>query len=269
MKSQAALFRAFATLMLLICLCPCSAAPSTKGVGIVIYADPGKPGKNDSFIFEYLQISNLGGGIEVRGPDGKPYGITNSNIKAIVPYPDYTTLGKSSPQTATAKLTETIKTYPTSKRYLQPWIDRLQPPPAMLPETSTGAASISLSDGTKLQGCSLKLISDGNATVVHQAGVSRIPLADLDSAARRTLTATTVDWSFDNPGVSPKDASGKYPRIVCKNGRLLSNAKFKEVSEGNLIFMIDRESVSVPVDQFPAALSVLGEEAVWSYGQAK
>jgi hypothetical protein len=49
---------------------------------------------------------------------------------------------------------------------------------------------------------------------------------------------------------------------VFKNGVLLTKAKFKEVADGKLVFMADGKSMSVPADQFPGELSVLGEDVV-------
>ena len=265
-RSQEFLFRAVAVLILLISPCPCSAAPPTKAVGIVIYTDGRKDDNAYAKVFEYHQLLNTGGGIQVKGVDGRPYEITNSSIKAIVPYPGYATGAKSSPQAMAAKLSETMQTYPASKRFLQPWLDTLQNSPAgrqddkAPAETPSGGATIKLPDGSRLQGCSLKQISDGKATVAYQGGVRRISLADLDSAARLLLIGTTGEWSFDNPGVSPKDASGKYVKIVCKNGRLLTDAKFLEVTDGSLVFNCGGKTKSIPVDQFPGDPVVLGDK---------
>jgi hypothetical protein len=257
-RSQAFLFQAATALILSISLCPCSAAPLAKASGIVIFSDVGKNGNNDAKIFEYRHLLKFDNRVEVQGPDGIPYQIPNSQVKAIVPYPNEASLAKSTPQAAAAKLSETVQTYPASKRYLQTWIDSLQPPPVRPTETPSKGPAINLPDGTKLLGCSLKQISDGKATVAYQGGVRRIPLADLDSTARRTLTASTGEWSFDDPGVSPKDATGKYPKIVCKNGRMLIDAKFLEFSDGTLLFNCRGMTKSVPVDQFPGDPAILG-----------
>ena len=89
-------------------------------------------------------------------------------------------------------------------------------------------------------------------------------LKELDATEKKALNSTAEGWSLEDPVATPKESTGTFAKIVFKNGVLLKKAKFKEVADGNLVFMADGKSVSLPADQFPGELSVLGEEVVKS-----
>ena len=129
--------------------------------------------------------------------------------------------------------------------------------------------SITLPDGTLLIGCTMSKIENGFVSIRHQDGISKVSLKELDATEKKSLNSTADNWSLEEPSAASKDSTGTFAKIVFKNGLLLKKAQFKEVSDGNLVFMADGKSVSIPVDQFPGELSVLGEEAMKSLAQAK
>ena len=234
-RSQEFIFQAVAGLVLLISLCPCLAAPPTKAVGIVIYTDSRKDDNAYAKVFEYHQLLNSGGGIQVKGADGRPYEITNSSIKAIVPYPGYATGAKSSPQAMAAKLSETMQTYPSSKRFLQPWLDTLQNSSAGRQDDKTPAeqgVTLTLKSGRAYLGCRLKGIETGPVAVIaHSGGLTRISIDQIDEKTSKALNGTNPEWNLGPATWGKQEANGLY-QYALENGPVLAGVRLKEIKDG-------------------------------------
>jgi hypothetical protein len=234
-KSQPILVCTLAAFVCLVNPCPCSAAPATKATGIVIYTDAGKTGNNDAMVFEYYQLRRFDEKFEVRGKDGRLYIFTSEKVKAIVPYPDYTALAKSSPETVAAKLGETVQIYPASKRYLQPWIDSLQPSPSGPQDNKSPTeqgVTLTLKSGRAYSGCRLKGIEDGPVAVIgHSAGVARVNVDQIDEKTRKALNGTNSGWNL-GPAVWGKQKANGPIQYACENGPVLINVRLSEIKDG-------------------------------------
>jgi hypothetical protein len=239
-RSQSTILHALAALILLVSLCPCPAAPPSVAMGIVIYTDGSKNDNKDAMVFEYYQLLQLAGGVEIKGGDGRSYEITNSKLKAIVPYPGYATLAKSSPQDMAAKLNRTIQTYPTSKRFLQPWLDRLQNSPGGQPDgkpaTEQGVL-VKLKNGHVLSDCRLKGIENETVAVItHSGGSSRIEIAQLDKNICKALNGTNPAWNLGPAVWGKQGANGSYSYAL-ENGPVLAGVKLKEIKDGKTVMV--------------------------------
>lgn len=166
----------------------------------------------------------------------------------------------------------TARATPSTRAFLNPKILAMRSQSAAVAKQAESVAAlpaITLPDGSKLVGCTVSKIEGGFVSVRHQNGVRKISLKELDATEKKALNSTTDEWSLDEPSVTLKDSTGTFAKIVFKNGLLLKKAKFKEIAEGNLVFIADGKSVSVPADQFPGELSVLGEEVVKTLSPVK
>lgn len=167
---------------------------------------------------------------------------------------------------------ETARATPSTRPYLNPKILVMRSQAAGVAKQLEDVAklpTITTADGTQLIGCTMSKIDNGFAIIRHQDGISKVSLKELDATEKKALNSTAEGWSLDDPAAGSKDSTGTFAKIVFKNGLLLKKAKFKEVADGNLVFMADGKSVSVPADQFPGELSVLGEAAVKSLAPVK
>ena len=167
---------------------------------------------------------------------------------------------------------ETARATPSTRVFLNHRILAMQTQAAQAAKQREGVGelpTITLADGSKLVGCRMTKIDKGMVSIMHQGGIRKVDIKELDDTGKKALTATADGWSLEDPSATPKDSSGTFEKIVFKNGLLLKNAKFKELSDGALVFLADGKSVSVPADQFPGELSVLGEEVVATLMPAK
>jgi TPR repeat protein/formylglycine-generating enzyme required for sulfatase activity len=234
-------------------------------VGICLHAySPEAPAEKIE-CFEFEKVERAGPDYRFFPSGGRSVVVTAYRFRGTIPYrpalapthPEFEKLLKLYEETARAT--------PSTRPYLNPKILAMRGQAAGVAKQAESVAalpSITVADGSKLVGCTMSKIEDGFVSIRHQDGISKVSLKELDAAEKKGLNSTTDEWSLDDPSVTPKDSTGKFAKIVFKNGRLLKKAKFKEVADGNLVFMADGKSVSVPVDQFPGELSVLGDEVV-------
>lgn len=241
-------------------------AATAAPVGICLHAySPEAPAEKIE-CFEFEKVERAGSDYRFF-PSGSSRSVvvTAYRFRSTIPYrpdfapthPDFEKLLKLYEETARAT--------PSTRPYLNPKILAMRAQAAGVAKQAESVAAlptITLNDGSKLVGCTLSRIEDGFVSVRHQDGFSKVSVKELDATEKKALNSTTVEWSLDDPSVTSKDSTGTFAKIVFKNGRLLKKAKFKEVADGNLVFMADGKSVSVPVDQFPGELSVLGDEVV-------
>ncbi len=236
-------------------------------VGICLHAySPEAPAEKIE-CFEFEKVERAGADYRFFPQSDKSVMVTAYRFRGTIPYkpelaPIHPEFGKL------LKLyEETARATPSTRRFLNPKILLMRGQAATVAKQLEDVAklpTITTADGTQLIGCTMSKIDDGFAIIRHQDGISKVSLKELDVTEKKALNSTTGEWSLDDPSVTPKDSTGTFAKIVFKNGLLLKKAKFKEVADGNLVFMADGKSVSVPADQFPGELSVLGEEVVKS-----
>jgi hypothetical protein len=232
-------------------------------VGICLHAySPEAPAEKIE-CFEFEKVERTGADYRFFPRAGKSVMVTAYRFRGAILYkPD---LAPTHPEfDKQLKLYEnTARATPSTRAFLNPKILAMRSQSAAVANQAESVAAlpaITLADGSKLVGCTVSKIEGGFVSVRHQNGVSKISLKELDATEKKALNSTTDEWSLDDPSVTPKDSTGTFAKIVLKNGRLLNKAKFKEVSKGDLIFIADEKGVSVPADQFPGELSVLGDE---------
>lgn len=245
-----------------------TAAPA----GICLQANSPEAPADKIQCFEYVKFERIGGDYRFFPRTDRSVQVTAYRFRGVIPYkpdlspthPDFKELLKLYEKTAKAS--------PSTRVFLNPKILTMRAQVAGIVNQSESLAklpTITLANGSKLVGYKLTNIENGEVSVMHQDGFSRVKLTDLDAAEKEALNVTSDNWSLDSPSISSKDSSGTFTKIVFKNGRLAKNAKFKEVLDGNLVFLTSGGSVSIPADQFPGELSVLGEEVVHSLAQVK
>jgi TPR repeat protein len=237
-------------------------------VGICLHAySPEAPAEKIE-CFEFERVERTGADYRFFPRAGKSVMVTAYRFRGAILYkPD---LAPTHPEfDKQLKLYEsTARATPSTRAFLNPKILAMRSQSAAVTKQAESVAAlptITTADGTKLVGCTVSKIEGGFVSVRHQNGISKISLNKLDATQKKTLNSTTDEWSVDEPSATPKDSTGTFAKIVFKNGRLLKKVKFKEVADGNLVFMADGKSVVIPVDQFPGELSVLGEEVVQSF----
>ena len=241
-------------------------------VGICLHASSPEAPAEKIECFEFEKVERVGENFRLYLPTGRSVMVTAYRYRGMIPYkpglapthPEFEKLLKL--------YVETARSSPSTRAYLNPKILVMRSQAAGVTtqaENMAKSLTLTLADGSQLRGCTMTKIDNGFVSIRHQDGVSKVSLKELDAMGKKSLNATTEDWSLDDPSITPKDSSGTFAKIVFKNGRLAKNAKFKEVLDGNLVFLTSGGSVSLPADQFPGELSVLGEEAVKSLAQVK
>ena len=241
-------------------------------VGICLYGNSPEAPADKIQCFEYVKFERIGEDYRFFTRTDSSVKVTAYRFRGVIPYkpdlspthPDFKELLKL--------YEETAKASPSTRVFLNPKILTMRAQVAGIVAQTESLAklpTITLADGSKLVGCTMTKIENDTVSVMHQDGISRVKLTDLDAAEKEALNATSESLSLDSPSISSKDSSGTFAKIVFKNGRLAKNAKFKEVLDRNLVFLTSGGSVSIPADQFPGELTVLGEEVVKSLAQVK
>lgn len=241
-------------------------------VGICLHAySPQAPAEKIE-CFEFDKVERVGADYRFFQRADRTVMVTAYRFRGTIPYkPD---LAPTHPEfDKLLKLyEETARATSSTRVYLNPKILAMRSQAsaeAKQAESVAALPTITLADGSKLVGCTVSKIEGGFVSVRHQDGVSKVSLKELDATEKKALNSTTDEWSLDEPSATPKDSTGAFAKIVFKNGRLLKKAKFKEVSKGELVFIAGGRSVSVPADQFPGELSILGEEVVTALQSTK
>lgn len=241
-------------------------------VGICLHAySPEAPAEKIE-CFEFERVERTGADYRFFPRAGKSVMVTAYRFRGTILYkPD---LAPTHPDfDKQLKLYEnTARATPSTRAFLNPKILAMRSQSAAVARQAESVAAlpaITLPDGSKLVGCTVSKIEGGFVSVRHQNGISKISLKELDATEKKALNSTTDEWSLDEPSATPKDSTGTFAKIVLKNGRLLNKAKFKEVADGKLVFIADGNSVSVPVNEFPGELAILGEDVVKSLASMK
>lgn len=261
-----------ASLRILIAIAVQSLIATAAPVGICLHAySPEAPAEKIE-CFEFEKVERAAADYRFFPRADKSVMVTAYRFRGTIPYkpglapthPEFDKLLKLYEETARAT--------PSTRPYLNPKILVMRSQAAGVAKQIEEVAklpAITMADGTQLIGCTLSKIENGFAIIRHQDGISKVSLTELDATEKKALNSTAEGWSLEDPAAVSKDSTGTFAKIVFKNGILLKKAKFKEVADGNLVFMADGKSVSVPADQFPGELSVLGEEAVKSLAPVK
>jgi hypothetical protein len=237
-------------------------------VGICLHASSPEAPAEKIECFEFEKIERVGEDYRFFSRADKSVIVTAYRYRGMIPYkpglapthPEFDKLLKL--------YEETARSSPSTRAYLNPKILVMRSQVAAVEKQAENVAkslTITLADGSKLVGCTMTKIENGEVSVMHQDGLRRVKLTDLDVAEKEALNATSERWSTDSPSISSKDSSGTFAKIVFKNGRLAKNAKFKEVLDGNLVFLTSGGSVSIPADQFPGELTVLDKDILKNF----
>ena len=241
-------------------------------VGICLHAYSPEAPADKIECFEFESSERFGADYRFFINPERPAVVTSYRYRGTIPYKTGLAPGNPEFDKQLKLYEEASRSTPSTRRYLNPKILAMREQSAQVAKQAEKVAKLStitMPDGTLLIGCTMSKIENGFVSIRHQDGISKVSLKELDSTEKKALNSTADNWSLEDPSATPKDSTGTFAKIVFKNGLLVKKAKFKEVSDGNLVFMADGKSVSVPVDQFPGELSVLGEEAMKSLAQAK
>jgi|GEM_PF-433058 len=254
-----------APLRILIAIAIQSLIATAEPVGICLHAyGPDAPADKIE-CFEFEKVERAGDNYRFFPRSDKSVVVNAYRFRGTIPYkanlapthPEFDKLLKLYEETARAT--------PSTRVFLNHRILAMRAQAAGVAKQTESLAeslTLTLADGSKLVGCKMTKIDKGFVSIMHQGGISKVDIKELDDTEKKALTATADGLSFEDPSVTPKDSSGTFAKIVFKNGVRLKKAQFKEVSGGNLVFMADGKSVSVPADQFPGDLSVFGDEVL-------
>jgi predicted RNA-binding Zn-ribbon protein involved in translation (DUF1610 family) len=261
-----------ASLRILIAIAVQSLIATAAPVGICLHAySPEAPAEKIE-CFEFEKVERAAADYRFFPQSDKSVMVTAYRFRGTIPYkpelapthPEFDKLLKLYEETARAT--------PSTRPYLNPKILVMRSQAAGVAKQIEEVAklpTITMADGTQLIGCTMSKIENGFVSIRHQDGISKVSLTELDATEKKALNSTAEGWSLEDPAAVSKDSTGTFAKIVFKNGILLTKAKFKEVSDGNLVFVADGKSVSVPADQFPGELSVLGGDVVKSLAPVK
>lgn len=159
---------------------------------------------------------------------------------------------------------ETARATPSTRPFLNPRILAMRSQVAEAAKQTEIVAllpNITLANGTRLTGCKMIKIENGVVSIRHQDGVRKVSIKELKTTEKNALNATAEGWSLEEPFVSSKDTTGTFAKIIFKNGILLKKAKFKEVTDGNLLFLASGKSVSVLGEEVVKSLAPVKKEA--------
>lgn len=179
-------------------------------VGICLHAySPDAPVEKIE-CFEFERAEKMHSGTRFFLANGRTAIITDYRTRGIVHYPQSQL---SSPQEL-AKLLADYETHcsqsPSTRPYLNPWIQKMRSRVDHDNKVSEDMASlptISLADGTKLEGCRATKRSESTVTVMHSGGVKTINIAELSDAAKKSLNWNEIPIVEPLPTVAKNEDS--------------------------------------------------------------
>jgi len=199
-----ALIAAFALPMIVM------AAP----VGICLHAySPEAPAEKIE-CFEFEKIEKAQSGKRFFLSNGTSVIVTDYRNRGIIMYPARQAAAPETLATLLATYEAQAKQSPATRKFLNPWILKLrnnQAEVAKQVEKIAAMPSVTLPDGTVLEGCKATRIIDDVVYMTHSYGTKKIKLSNLSEASQKALKLDEIQKIVTPASAAPPAEMAKFP----------------------------------------------------------